>query len=764
MPLFRLSAPQFFRWALLALIPVAWCGLVQWGALDFLESKFLDWRFRLRGEMAAPVKIVYVDIDSRSLSEIGNLPWDRTFYAEVSSALLSAGEARVIGIDLVLSRTGVAESIDRRKHVNGNLALRKFLLPNPPVVLAAAYAGREFRDIQGNLAVRALPVVTGDAGDLARAEPPETPEFEVNYDPAHPIFWSPANVGLIDTFRNGTRIVPAYVPGSQRSRGYLHLALELARLYWKLPPEAVQIGRDEITFTAPGGRRVATIPLREHQWLEVNWFSSWDSERRAHLEFSTVLGYARALRSPDAAERATAARFFSQGEFRDAVVLIGPVDPLVQDLATTPLDPLPVPRVGLHGNLLQTIMSGRYLSRLPVWNGWAVPEYLIIFVLAFAVTGFAVRGGGQAVPAKVVAAGVVGAYCLVAGWAFAAHHWILPMAGPLGAAFSMTLVAVAWQLVDEEKQKGRIKNLFGTYVSPQLVNRMIESRSDPRLGGHELEITAYFSDIQAFSTFSEQLESGPLVELLNEYLTACTEIIHAEGGTLDKYIGDAVVAMFGAPVPFPDHAARACRAAQRVQEQLHVLREKWRQEGAKWPEIVGRMRTRIGLNSGRVTVGNMGSRTRFNYTMMGDNVNLAARMESGAKAYGVYTMVTEATVRDCAAHAGEELVFRALDRIVVKGRTKPVHVYELVGRRGAVDPRTLECLRWFDAALGHYLAREWPEAIAKFERAAELEPFGQEGADEGGRNPSLVFLARCRALAAEPPPGEWNGVYLMKTK
>ena len=211
---------------------------------------------------------------------------------------------------------------------------------------------------------------------------------------------------------------------------------------------------------------------------------------------------------------------------------------------------------------------------------------------------------------------------------------------PCSVSFGLQIFELGRRVVVEQKAKQEIKGMFGTYVSPELVNRMVESGEDPQLGGHEEEITPYFSDIQGFSTFSEKLTPARLVELMNEYLTACTDIVQAEGGTLDKYIGDAVVAMFGAPMPLPDHAFRACVASQlRAPEARRAAREmeeRGRQvAGDRLEHAVAHRPQQRRLPS----IGNMGSRTRFNYTMMGDNVNLAARMESGAKSWGVYTMV-----------------------------------------------------------------------------------------------------------------------------
>jgi adenylate cyclase len=291
---------------------------------------------------------------------------------------------------------------------------------------------------------------------------------------------------------------------------------------------------------------------------------------------------------------------------------------------------------------------------------------------------------------------------------------------------------------------------------------MIDRGETPQLGGSEAEITAFFSDIQAFSQFSEILAPSKLVELMNEYLTECTEIVLAEGAALDKYIGDAMVAMFGGLVPLNDHAYRACVASQRIQLRLGELRKKWQAEADKWPPIVGRMQTRIGLNSGLVTLGNMGSPSRFNFTMMGDNVNLAARMESGAKAYGVFSMVTEATHLACRQHGGDHVVFRNLDRIIVKGRNLPVSIYEVVGLRESVTDQALECVDLFSRGLQAYQMMDWDTAETCFRQSARLER--HQPGPAFASNPSIVLLERCVQLRNEPPTDDWDGVYVMRGK
>jgi adenylate cyclase len=751
------SARFWLRWLLLAPIPVAWCVAGHFGFLAVLENRMLDWRFRYRGTLAAPVKICYVDVDSRSLSEIGGWPWSRMYFARVAKALIEVGGSRAVGMDFVLSTTGMSESIDWKKHVEGNIELGRYLHGDPPVVLAAAYASREFFDINNKLSTRKLPILRSEIRPSSEIEPPEVPEFEISFDPDHPKLWTPPFVGLIDTMENGTRFVPAFAPAA--ARVYPHMAIELARLYWGLSQDAVKIEQDDIRFLNGDGSTKATLPLIDGQFVEINWFSPWISPTNPRQSFSLVLAYAENLASGSPEAQKSARAFFSQPEFKDSVVLIGPVDPLLQDLASTPMDDTPVPRVGVHGNLLKTIISGMYLKAVPEKGQWA-----LVFGLSALVAGLAVVGGGRAVPAKIASFLTAAGYAALSFQLFKTSHLILPVVAPLGAAFTTSFAAIAWQVVEEQKQKGRIKGMFGTYVSPALVDRMVDSDEEPKLGGVEENITAYFSDIQAFSSFSEKLSPSRLVELMNEYLTACTDIVLEEGGTLDKYIGDAVVAIYGAPLALPDHPLRACVAALRIHRRVGELREKWKHEGERWPEIVHDLQTRIGLNTGPAVVGNMGSHTRFNYTMMGDNVNVAARMESGAKSWGVYSMCTEATRLECERLEAGRVVFRRLGRIRVKGRGEPVPIHELVVLSEDNTARIRDCIAVFEQGLERYFARDWDGAIALFRRSEPLEPNGPGRSAGTAGNPSLVYVAIAEGYRSEPPPSGWDGVYEMKEK
>ncbi|GAB5558570.1 MAG: hypothetical protein SynsKO_02170 [Synoicihabitans sp.] len=742
----------------LALIPIPlfWCLGYAQGFFERAENWALDMRFRQRGELPSPAKIVYVDIDDISLDpqEIGGWPWSRHYFAEVSRTLLEEAGVKAVGIDIVLSDTGISEVADRKRIVEGNIELARLLWPNPPVVLAASFSANQYRDINGELFNRSLPIITEGLPPIDQIEPPEVPSFMVGRQ----FPYSPGGVGIIDIENGINRRVPLYAPSNVRT--YYHLGVELLRRYWDVGPDGVRVLGSTLEFSRPDGEIVAEVPMEDDQFLEINWFSRWHSpELNPRISFKDVYFYSLNLKSenPEAVESAKA--FFAQDGFKDSIVLIGPVSPLMQDLAPTPLDENPVPKVGVHGNVLKTILSGLYLERLQ-----NVQVFAITLLLTLVVGLMSVWGGASAVGARLLAALVVVGYTWLCFHLFNSFHLVLPYVTPVGAALSTSFAAAAWQVVQEQKAKGKIKGMFGTYLAPTVVESMIDSGRDPELGGHDAEITAYFSDIQSFSSFSEVLSSSQLGDLLNEYLTVCTDIIQAEGGTLDKYIGDAVVAMFGAPVDLENHAYKACLVSQLVHEQLDELRLKWTREGDKWPELVHQMRTRIGLNTGECMIGNMGSRSRFNYTMMGDNVNLAARMESGAKSWGAFTMVAESTKLACEKYGGERIVFRPLGRIVVKGRSKPVPIHEIVGLNEKITDQTRECLDLFGRGMDRYYARDWKGAADCFTQSAPLEPLQPGIAPGVGNSPSLVYQRIIANMAANPPGKDWDGVYVMTEK
>ncbi len=747
----KITAWSWLRRLLLLAVPAFWCGLNHFGALDDLENQTLKLRYHFRGELEAPVKVMYVDIDTRAIQEIGERPWSRGDFARVAEALLEVGKARAVGFDFVFSDFGASKMVAREELKKQNLEFAKVIYRHPEIVLAAQYTHGEAFAQEGQ---RDFPFLRKGFTHPEKNDVPELPQ-----DPLMgPTYGA---VGLIDVdYEFGGDEVPRWVPLFAKTMNptYYHLALKLMMVELGLDDSAVRLSDETLDLVRPDGSTAVSIPLQERQLVEINWFSRWNNNAlNPRWSLADVLLYQRELADPKPEVRAAAQDFFRG--FEDAIILVGPVDQLLQDLAPTPFDGSPVPKVGLHGNLIKTIASGRFLRHLPEAAAVAVT-----FLLTLAVAGLAISGGVSSFRYKIFGLVLLAAFVAYAFILFKNHDLVLPLALPVGSVFTASFGAIGWQLLEEEKQKGRIKGMFGTYVSPQLVEIMVESGKEPQLGGHEAEITSYFSDIESFSAIAEKLPPSQLVALMNEYFTAYTDIVLAQGGLLDKYIGDMVVAMFGGLVPLEDHALRACVATQLVQRRLGELREKWRAEGDKWPELVWRMQTRIGLNSGLATVGNMGSSARFNYTMMGDNVNLASRMESAAKSYGVYTMAAEPTKLACERHGGDRVVFRRLDVIVVKGRTQPIPIYEIVGLKEDVTAPTRECIGLFEQGLTRYFAQDWDAAGALFRCSEQLEPNQAGPWPTSGINPSLVMLSRCGRMRAQPPGPSWDGVYVMKVK
>lgn len=299
---------------------------------------------------------------------------------------------------------------------------------------------------------------------------------------------------------------------------------------------------------------------------------------------------------------------------------------------------------------------------------------------------------------------------------------------------------------EKEVDRKFLFNTFSTYLSSDIINEMHKERIKPELGGEMVYATAFFSDIENFTTISEQLSPVDLISYLNEYFSTMTGILLNNNGTLDKYIGDSIVAFFGAPKPTHCHAFDACRAAVLMQEALERLREQWMNDSAR--KHLTAIKMRIGINTGHFVTGNVGCSLRMNYTMLGDTVNLASRFEGAAKEYGADTIVGEQTF-DLVRH---DFLFRCLDNIRVKGRSEPVLIYQLMGFAEKSDDRVRELISKYENAFELYRKGEFESAAAVFDGAITLEN------SPDLRNPSSVMAKRCRKLMEEPVL-DWDGIY-----
>ncbi|UCD32664.1 MAG: CHASE2 domain-containing protein, partial [Desulfobacterales bacterium] len=424
---------------------------------------------------------------------------------------------------------------------------------------------------------------------------------------------------------------------------------------------------------------------------------------------------------------------------QDKIVLVGATAVGIFDLRVTPYGTV-FPGLEIHANVVDSVIAEDFLFQ---------PAWIQIFdLMAIIVAGLFL---GILLPrAGVVSGALAGSalffgYIILCQYLFSANGFILNLVYPLTVIVFIYVAITAYRYLAESKQKRFIKDAFSTYLAPSVVSQLIQSPEKLVLGGEKRVITAFFSDVQGFTGISENLEPTELVDLLNEFLTEMTDIILAHEGTVDKFEGDAIIAFFGAPNPLPNQAEVACRACIEMQKRLAQLRSKW--EADNKPPL----KMRIGLNTGPAVVGNMGSKNRMDYTMMGDTVNTAARLEGVNKIYGIYSLVSDATFNA----TNNQVVAREIDYINVIGKKEPIFVYELLGYPGSIEGRILETADKYAEGLNAYRDRSWDKAIALFKQALEITP------DDG---PSNTMKKRCEGYKLKPPDENWDGAFSMDIK
>jgi adenylate cyclase len=319
---------------------------------------------------------------------------------------------------------------------------------------------------------------------------------------------------------------------------------------------------------------------------------------------------------------------------------------------------------------------------------------------------------------------------------------VIPVVEPFVAGLGALALTIGYRLIVADKNRRLLQKSFGLYLAPDVINRMLSSNKLPELGGETREVTVFFSDLEGFSEIAEQMTPDSLTSLMNEYLSAMTDIIESRGGYVDKYIGDSIVAVFGAPATDPNHAANAARAALDCCAKLAELNR----DSAAFQEHP--LAQRIGINSGEAVVGNLGSQRRFNYSVMGDAVNLASRLEGANKFYGSRIIASEATVQ----LAGDGFAWRELDAVRVKGRTQALKIYELLALSSGLTEAQQKSVSDYAEGLAHWRAREFPAAAGSFGRSADTD------------RPAALFRARAQALAASAPDADWDPVRTLQEK
>jgi adenylate cyclase len=721
--------------------------------LGNIELKTLDARFQVRGKHQPGPEVVIVAIDQKSQDVLGRWPFPRSYFAEAVDYLREC-HARVIAFDMNFPQVDANSGLQALRSVReeyDHLVDPSLRAPAFETRLktreAAADNDQQFADALArydNAILGYFPIPPNEAqsqnqkrleafldllsyqdyhlqpADAEYATNAEIPETQA-LSPNLPQFAFVAkNFGFfyVDPDPDGTvRRDPTVLLFQKSLYPSLDVAAVLAYKNYSLDQVKVILNPQGVEEIVLGP---LTIPTDHRGFAQVDY----DGESGTFPTYSLADVVQRKL---------------PRETFRDRLVLIGVNATAIGDMVLTPFTGAPFPGVEVHANMIDDILHQHFIRR-----GWH--EYLtdIAFIVLFSLAAGFFFSVLSPLRSTVLLACCLFIYFSMTNYLFAHYRmWVadfLPM-----ATLSVTYAGItSYRFFFEEGEKRKVRSMFSQFLHPALVTQMLSSKEALRLGGEEKELTALFADIRGFTTLSEKLTPAELVELLNEYLDEMTEVIRKNWGTLDKYIGDAIMAFWGAPQSQSDQAMRACATGLEMLGSLKRLQASWKSRGLPSLDIG------VGINSGPMLVGYMGSKIRKNYTIMGDSVNLASRLEGINRQFRTNLIISEATFLQVKDH----VIARELDLIRVKGKTQPVKVYELLAVAERSDAYA-DLVARFEKGLRAYRGGDW---------LAALEIFQGLKADHPDDGPSQVFIERCLNLLAEPPAGEWDGVFVMRSK
>lgn len=641
----------------------------------------------------ASSEIIIVAIDEKSLDEnaLGNLTsWPRGNYARAIEVLNQNGAA-AIGIDITFpNRSSLGSEDDQR--------LAEAVGTHKNVVMATRYffenGERQF-EWPNNILIAANPnlgwinILLDEDGFVRQL----------------PVF-SASTKGVIDAF-----------------------SLAVARIYLNASPDDYRVTNNSFAFSEklsiPVTTQTDNHSGEEVDLMYINYFAPPNPDPKGFTQISFIDLINENLIDKENGEPI---------DFLDKIVLIGPTAVDLQDDYLSPVsEGVRMPGVEIHANAVQTVITQEFLQEQS-------PTSLWITILALLGLNLIIFSFLKVRYALIILLLEVGGM-IVAGIIAYEFRILLNVVYPILMSLMSFTGAYLLRFIFEQKERKFIEGALGRYVNKTVVKQIQNDPSMLKLGGVKVDLTVLFSDIAGFTTISEEFTPEQLVSFLNEYLGEMTDIIMARQGTLDKYEGDAIMAFWNAPIPQHDHALNGCLAALENQKRLAELRKKWAKRGM--PE----MHVRIGINTGEAVVGNMGSANRFNYTAMGDNVNLASRLEGINKQYGTYLMISQFTYEE----VKDELFCRELDDLRVKGKKTAVKVYELLAIQGEETEEMRHIKETFEAGLKLYRDQQFAEAKAKFESMQEDEP-------------SKVFAKRCTDFLKTPPSKDWDGVWNFEVK
>ncbi len=705
--------------------------------IQHIEAISYDARLQLTMPKTLDRRIVIVDIDEKSLAEEGRWPWGRDKLAAMLDRLFDQYHVAAVGFDVVFAEKDessglkVLEQLGQKELKNlpqfqASLAqLRPQLdhdrifaqkLASRPVVLGYYFTSNQSR-VSGLLPAPVFPAGAFKDSNAAFIS-------ATGYGANLPEFQKAArNAGHFNPLTDFDGVARR-VPMLMEYQGAYYESLSLAVI------RALSGNPDIQAIFEEGAGNVGD----SLEWLRVGKLKiPVDENISALIPYRGRQGSFPYVSAADVLHGRVSAQ-----ELGGAIVLVGTTAPGLMDLRSTPVSAV-YPGVEVHANLIAGMLDRNIKQKPAFIMGAEITEMLLLgLLLAFLLPLLSpIKASLTALAALLVGIGIN-----LSLWQYA--DMVMPLAASMLMMLALFMLSMSYGFFVESRAKRQITGLFGQYVPPELVDEMSENPGSFTMEGESREMTVLFSDVRGFTTISEGLSPKELSRLMNEYMTPMTHIIHKHRGTIDKYIGDAIMAFWGAPLADPEHGRNALLAAMEMQQTLIPLREQFKARG--WPEI----RIGVGINTGTMSVGNMGSEFRMAYTVMGDAVNLASRLESVTKQYGVGIIVGENTHR-----AVPEVVFRELDRVRVKGKDEPVAIYEPLGAAGQVDQSALDELKLFQQVLKLYRAQDWDLAEVQLLNLQKSSP---------ECTLYQLYLERIIYFRANPPGVEWDGVFTFETK
>jgi len=718
---------------LLALVPLR---ILDPPPLEEIRLRTFDFYQTLRPRQTTARPVTIVDIDESSLKEIGQWPWPRTIVADLVTRLTQLG-AVAIGFDIIFAEPdrmspGIAATSFRDLDEEVRNKLRS--LPSNDEVLAEAI--RHSRVVAGQVG-SAMPVALTQAESALQTgfavRGPDPSRFLVTFagllHNVPTIEQAAAGRGVfsIQPERDG---IIRRVPMIMQAQGAMVPALSMELLRVVTDSGAILVRTDEAgvqSVAVPG----LELPTDQNGRLWVH-FDRHDPSR--YVSATDVL-QGRTLRD----------------NVEGKLVLIGTSAAGLLDIKTTPVAAA-MPGVEVHAQILESAIANSLLT----YPNYAIGAELLVAVLvglAIIIVAPMMRASTVIALGGIVVAGLIG----VSWYLFSQHNLLIDFTYPLMASGFVYLTLIFINYFQEEKQRQQIRAAFGYYLSPALVEQLARSPEKLVLGGEERRMTILFSDVRGFTTISEHYKHDPqgLTRLMNRFLTPLTNAIIERNGTIDKYIGDAIMAFWNAPLDDSQQEINACEAALEMLARADKLNQEFKREADQNGGKYMPLRIGVGLNTGPCVVGNMGSDFRFNYSVLGDTVNVASRLEARTKDYRIPIVIGEGTAKK----AKERFATIEIDRIQVKGKTQPETVFTVLGRAElGRDPNFLELQELTAKMLRYYREQNWTQALDT------IEPCRKAAEGFGVGALYHMYAERIEAFRHNPPPPDWNGVYEAESK